>query len=78
VIVRAYLDEQEEVRILTLGRRSLGLLYVVSLEVDTLHNRDVEDDDWTLSEATSSPSWSCRCMVFGYVECAETGAYKTV
>lgn len=33
---RAYLDQQEEVRILTLGGCSLGLFDVVSLEIDTL------------------------------------------
>lgn len=33
----AYLDEQKQVRVLTLGRRSVTLPDVVSLDVDTLH-----------------------------------------
>lgn len=32
-----YLDQQEEVGVLTLGGRALGLLDVVSLEINTLH-----------------------------------------
>lgn len=39
VVTRAYLDQQEEVGILTLGGCSLGLLDVMSLEIDTLRRR---------------------------------------
>jgi hypothetical protein len=33
-----HLDEEEKIGILALGRRPVGFLDVVGLEVDTLHN----------------------------------------
>lgn len=39
VVTRAYLDQQEEVGVLTLRGRSLGLLNVVSFEIDTLKKK---------------------------------------